>query len=105
MDADRLVTSVRNQLAKALALGMLALLFWGRRVECTICGGRYRKFLAFGGRTDAFCPRCGSLERNRLIWLYLRHGPTSSRLRIPSSTSLRKPRLGAAWPACRICTT
>lgn len=34
----------------------------------------FRKFLPFGvkPRPNAQCPRCGSLERHRLLWLYLR---------------------------------
>lgn len=38
---------------------------------CTICG--YTGGLGPGpnGRPDACCPKCGSLERHRLIWLYL----------------------------------
>jgi predicted SAM-dependent methyltransferase len=49
-------------------------LFYGRRFVCPICGGHFRKFLSFGvkPRPNARCPRCGSLERHRLLWLYLR---------------------------------
>ena len=45
----------------------------GGRVECPCCGGRFRGFLPGGarGRPGARCPRCGSLERHRLLWLYL----------------------------------
>lgn len=42
-------------------------------MACPCCGGRYRKFLAYGRprRNGARCPGCGSLERHRAIWLYL----------------------------------
>src|SRR2546423_7083686 len=47
------------------------ILYAGTRVECPICAGRFRKFRSHGGRPNAGCPRCGSLERHRLLWLYL----------------------------------
>ena len=42
-------------------------------LQCPICGASARRFLAFGlaGRRNAQCPGCGSLERHRLLWLYL----------------------------------
>ncbi|MGH2944653.1 MAG: methyltransferase domain-containing protein, partial [Solirubrobacteraceae bacterium] len=43
---------------------------------CPLCGATARRFEPFGGgnvvRPNARCPRCDSLERHRLIWLYLR---------------------------------
>ncbi len=41
--------------------------------ECPLCGFNGR-FLAFGSppRIDCCCPRCGALERHRLLALYLR---------------------------------
>ncbi|MBI1208902.1 MAG: methyltransferase domain-containing protein [Azospirillum sp.] len=40
---------------------------------CPICGLSARRFLRFGlaGRRNAVCPGCGSVERHRLLWLYL----------------------------------
>ncbi len=45
----------------------------GSKYECPCCGGKFRAFLPAGvaRRPNARCPRCGSLERHRLIWLYL----------------------------------
>ena len=45
----------------------------GRARLCPCCGGRFRRFLPAGRptRPEAACPRCGALERHRLIWLYL----------------------------------
>lgn len=45
----------------------------GNRFECPCCGGKFRGLLPAGvaRRPNARCPRCGSLERHRLIWLYL----------------------------------
>lgn len=51
--------------------------FWyhGDRYTCPICEGRFRTFLPFGRsrRPNAECPRCGSLERHRLLWLFLKN--------------------------------
>ncbi len=50
------------------------LLYKGRGVECPLCGRRYRKFMPYGyvsPRENALCPHCLSLERHRLMWLYL----------------------------------
>jgi len=40
---------------------------------CPCCGGRFPSFIPGGVnlRPGARCPRCHSLERHRLIWLYL----------------------------------
>ncbi len=46
----------------------------GRGVlECPLCGTRAARFLPFGlgGRRNSQCPRCGSVERHRFLWLYL----------------------------------
>jgi SAM-dependent methyltransferase len=50
-----------------------SLFYWGDNFICPICNGHFRKFLTYGlsPRPNALCPRCGSLERHRLIWLYL----------------------------------
>lgn len=46
----------------------------GSRFHCPVCGESYRDFLPFGlgRRRNARCPGCGSLERHRFMWLYLR---------------------------------
>jgi hypothetical protein len=41
--------------------------------ECPICGTVAERFLPFGARRalpDRQCPRCGSLERHRSVWMY-----------------------------------
>ena len=46
----------------------------GHRFEDPIDGSRYRKFLPYGYQTlreNALCPGTLSLERHRLLWLYL----------------------------------
>lgn len=43
----------------------------GDLVECPCCGSTFSRFLAHRGRQRAKCPRCGALERHRVLWLYL----------------------------------
>jgi SAM-dependent methyltransferase len=54
---------------------MEALFYFGRAVECPCCGGRFRAFRLHGQpkQQTVECPRCGSLEKDRLRWLYLRN--------------------------------
>lgn len=55
---------------------IIALFLKGDTVKCPICEGSFRKFLPYGytkktGRDNVLCPKCLSLERHRLMWLYL----------------------------------
>ncbi len=67
---------------------LLAPWFDGFKFKCPFCGGRFRKLLPFGFdfpvlkekqvvggglRSNAMCPRCGSFDRERLLYLYLRN--------------------------------
>lgn len=47
--------------------------YYGNKHECPICGGKFRKLLPYGnkGAENRLCPKCLSLERHRLMWLYL----------------------------------
>lgn len=67
----------RKYLQRVSGAGMkvLAVVYSGKGVICPICGSQFRKFLPYGRikpRQNALCPNCLSLERHRLIWLYLR---------------------------------
>lgn len=46
----------------------------GKNVFCPCCNGDFRRFLPFGNpeRKNALCPKCSSLERHRLLWLFFR---------------------------------
>lgn len=47
----------------------------GNRLCCPICGNHFRKLLPYGyvtQRENALCPSCLSLERHRLLWLWLK---------------------------------
>lgn len=60
--------------AKRRIRGLLETRGTGR--ECPLCGWTGRQFLSFGRRPyvqpDAQCPRCGSLERDRLAYILLK---------------------------------
>ena len=73
---------------KALYCTGLKIYYRGDRYICPICGSRLRKFLPCGLKLpvlkdkevvgggyhpNIICPICGSLERTRLVYLYLLH--------------------------------
>lgn len=53
----------------------ITLRYSGLRYKCPCCGGHFRELFPFGvkPRSNAQCPRCGSIERHRLLWLYLKN--------------------------------
>lgn len=56
-------------------LRIIAIFYYGNNVECPINGKTYRRFLPYGRletRPNALCPSSLSLERHRLMWLYLK---------------------------------
>lgn len=63
------------QLFSGVGLKVLGVFYRGDAVQCPICEKSYRQFLPYGRinpRPNALCPNCLSLERHRLIWLYLK---------------------------------
>lgn len=52
------------------------LVYKGNNVECPVCERSFRKFLSYGSdvahRENVLCPYDLTLERHRLMWLYLR---------------------------------
>lgn len=58
------------------AVPLAGLFYKGHGRKCPICGAAYRKFMPYGyvvQRENALCPRCLSLERHRLLWLWLQN--------------------------------
>lgn len=54
---------------------VIGLFYRGNAVTCPVCETSYRTLLPYGRinpRPNALCPHCLSLERHRLIWLYLK---------------------------------
>ena len=63
------------QRVAGLAVPIMGLAYRGRGRECPVCGSHYRRFMPYGyvtSREDALCPHCMSLERHRMIWLWLK---------------------------------
>jgi len=52
------------------------LLYKGDKVRCPVCGGKFSRFLSYGSdlahRENVLCPKDLTLERHRLMWLYLK---------------------------------
>jgi SAM-dependent methyltransferase len=53
------------------------IVYAGTARHCPVCGRSFRKFASAGQppRMDALCINCGSLERHRLLWLFLGQHP------------------------------
>lgn len=68
--AKRVIGHRRRQQLRRL-LTRIAVLGLARKCPC--CNASLRRFHPFGlvPREEALCPLCGSLERHRLMWLYL----------------------------------
>ena len=47
--------------------------FRGDNVQCTVCNAEYAMFGPYGTkqRKNALCFNCGSLERHRLLWMFM----------------------------------
>jgi SAM-dependent methyltransferase len=63
------------QRVSGIGLKVLGLFYRGSNVTCPVCNKSFKKFLPYGRihpRENALCPNCLSLERHRLIWLYLK---------------------------------
>lgn len=54
---------------------ILTVSYKGNKFCCPICERSFRKFLPWGtkGQDNRLCPNCLSLERHRLLWLYLKN--------------------------------
>jgi len=53
----------------------ISLFFKGDNVRCPVCEKSFKKFLPYGyakaNKDNRLCPSCLSLERHRLLWMYL----------------------------------
>src|SRR2546423_12532901 len=43
----------------------------GNQVNCPCCDSHFRRFIPYGPNRNGMCPRCGNLDRHRMLWLYL----------------------------------
>jgi len=63
--------------------------YFGLARHCVICHADARCFLTTRkGRPDAICPICGSLERHRLIWTWIRQRSGLTAIQPPRTTRL-----------------
>ncbi|MFY0654219.1 MAG: methyltransferase domain-containing protein [Cyclobacteriaceae bacterium] len=62
------------QLFSHFVLMIVSIFYVGNKVQCPVCEKSFRKFLPYGrkARENALCPSCLSLERHRLMWLFLK---------------------------------
>ncbi len=63
------------QLVGHWAARFLGIFYAGDKVQCPVCRRKYGKFLPYGrgtsARDNALCPGCLSLERHRLMYLFM----------------------------------
>ncbi len=71
----RLAAALPPERRSALAWQVRPWLYRGTRFECPSCGGRFRAFMTHRGAPNVRCPRCGAMERHRLLSLYLEANP------------------------------
>jgi SAM-dependent methyltransferase len=77
MTASRtLITTVGRAIPDSVRPYLVAayrpVLYRGTRVACPVCGHRFSSFLEHRGYPDVRCSLCGSMERHRLLWLWLK---------------------------------
>ncbi len=75
MKSTRIIRKIKIALhPKMLKNKFLRAALKGNDVECPCCGGKYITFLPAGlqKRPNAKCIKCGSLERHRAVWLFLK---------------------------------
>lgn len=74
--ATRYIPRKYLQLLTPIPLFFMDLFYRGDKYTCPVNGKSYRKFLPYGRikpRENALCPGSLSLERHRLLWLFLKN--------------------------------
>jgi hypothetical protein len=71
VEDPRIKSAIRALLPTRVLAGIRAFAHRGDAVRCPCCDGSFDAFIRHRGRPHAKCPRCGALERHRLLWLYL----------------------------------
>lgn len=63
------------QLFSHWGLKVVSIFYRGDTVKCPVCDHSFRIFLPYGrkARSNALCPNCLSLERHRMMWLFLKN--------------------------------
>jgi hypothetical protein len=67
------VEKIFPSFSRRLYYGIKTIRYSGDKYFCPICEKGFSKFLTGPDRSrkNSKCPKCGSLERQRLLWLYL----------------------------------
>lgn len=71
LTVTRIFRKVKIKGTTLIPVSLRKILFAGKTHFCPICQTQLRQFWSFRGRPGAWCPICGSLERHRLVWLFL----------------------------------
>lgn len=60
-------------IANEIRMAFLRIKFAGNKVFCPCCKSTFREFAPFSiwKKPNAWCVKCGSLERHRMMWMYL----------------------------------
>ncbi|NQT76395.1 MAG: class I SAM-dependent methyltransferase [Bacteroidetes bacterium] len=72
----RFIPRIYLQQISHFILRSISVFYAGNNKKCPVCGKKFRKFLPYGRiikRDNALCPSCLSLERHRLMWLFLKN--------------------------------
>ena len=67
-----ILRQVIKKYKKKLKSLLLTKMLKGTNVHCNICNKNFTTFIPHLNRINACCPNCGSLERTRLIWYYIK---------------------------------
>jgi SAM-dependent methyltransferase len=65
------LAAIKTRIPEPVKIRLKRLMPWRYPVYCPICRTRHETMWTFRRRPNATCPTCGSLERHRLLWLFL----------------------------------
>lgn len=74
-DAPRALAHWRGRLRSRVAVTVRTALYRGERLTCPCCASSFSRFVTHRGRADVRCPRCGSMERHRVLALWMGDQP------------------------------
>jgi N-acetylglucosaminyl-diphospho-decaprenol L-rhamnosyltransferase len=69
--SQRSTLPAKSRVRAALIRAVRRPLYYGDNVTCPCCGGRFSRLVTHRGVPNVRCPSCGSMERHRVLWLYL----------------------------------
>jgi SAM-dependent methyltransferase len=69
--ASRMLDKLPGETRYELLWHTRPMLYRDNAVECPCCRTSFSRFMTHRGVPNVRCPRCGSMERHRLLWLWL----------------------------------